>query len=556
LLYPFSISKSFSVTQFFIGFTGSLLFVTTTRNNGPRPRRNRRVVHGDNLAPPEICVAEYIRMSTERQAYSIESQQIAIATYAAAHKIKIVRSYIDPGKSGLRIEHRHALRQLIDDVQNGRMNFGAILVYDVSRWGRFQDIDESAYYEFICKRAGVPILYCAEQFENNNSSVAQLIKGLKRVMAGEFSRELSVKVFDAQKRVIERGRHRGGNPAYGLRRLQVDEQGRPRGVLSTGERRHFETYQVILTQGPYSEVRTVRRIFRLFVIRRMRCMHIAQLLNNEGVPNAIGKRWTYNNVLRVLTNEKYIGNTVYARTSQKMLGPMRRNPPELWIRAIGTTPRMIDPHTFALAQKILGDSWWSYTDYQLLDRLTATFCKYGYLNTEIIRKSKSPAVETYTKRFGKLKNAYRLIGYKQVRGYHHCKPALLRPMHRNLIARLIFIVEQEGGTLHFDETTQSLQLDGKLVIGTAILPYLQFDARAWGWTLRYRFFPDCDIVLAGRLNTANTKLLGYYLIPRSVCPRTILQFTEQNLDQFRSYKLRSLQEFYSRCKAIGIRTLD
>jgi hypothetical protein len=32
-----------------------------------------------------------------------------------------------------------------------------ILVLDVSRWGRFQDIDESAYYEFLCRRAGMQV---------------------------------------------------------------------------------------------------------------------------------------------------------------------------------------------------------------------------------------------------------------------------------------------------------------------------------------------------------------------------------------------------------------
>jgi len=37
-----------------------------------------------------------------------------------------------------------------------------ILVYDVSRWCRFQDVDESAYYECICKRAGINFAYCAE----------------------------------------------------------------------------------------------------------------------------------------------------------------------------------------------------------------------------------------------------------------------------------------------------------------------------------------------------------------------------------------------------------
>ncbi len=74
-------------------------------------------------------------------------------------------------------------------------DYHAILVYDISRWGRFQDADESAYYEYICRRADIQVQYCAEQFENDGSPVATIVKGVKRAMAGEYSRELSVKVF-------------------------------------------------------------------------------------------------------------------------------------------------------------------------------------------------------------------------------------------------------------------------------------------------------------------------------------------------------------------------
>jgi DNA invertase Pin-like site-specific DNA recombinase len=65
----------------------------------------------------------------------------------------------------LSAQGREALAEMIRDVQNGHINFSAILLYDVSRWGRFQDADESAYYEFICRRAGVSVHYCGEQFE-------------------------------------------------------------------------------------------------------------------------------------------------------------------------------------------------------------------------------------------------------------------------------------------------------------------------------------------------------------------------------------------------------
>jgi len=84
--------------------------------------------------------------------------------------MKIVRTYADAGKSGLSIKGRDALQSLIEDVETGAADFEVILVYDISRWGRFQDADESAYYEYICRRADIQVQYCAEQFENDGST--------------------------------------------------------------------------------------------------------------------------------------------------------------------------------------------------------------------------------------------------------------------------------------------------------------------------------------------------------------------------------------------------
>lgn len=82
--------------------------------------------------------AEYVRMSTDHQKYSTENQSEAIRQYAARRGFEIVRTYADAGKSGLRLDGRDALKRLIDDVQSGAADFTTILVYDVSRWGRFQ----------------------------------------------------------------------------------------------------------------------------------------------------------------------------------------------------------------------------------------------------------------------------------------------------------------------------------------------------------------------------------------------------------------------------------
>jgi DNA invertase Pin-like site-specific DNA recombinase len=74
-----------------------------------------------------------------------------IREYAKRRNLRIVREYSDEGKSGLNIQGRDSLAQMIADVQAGGADYASILVYDVSRWGRFQDADESAHYEYICR---------------------------------------------------------------------------------------------------------------------------------------------------------------------------------------------------------------------------------------------------------------------------------------------------------------------------------------------------------------------------------------------------------------------
>jgi len=96
-----------------------------------------------------VPAAQYLRMSTEHQQYSFVNQADAIARYAKEHGFLIVKTYSDGAKSGLRIMNRPGLKQVLKDVVDGKVQFRAILVYDVSRWGRFQDADESAHYEYL-----------------------------------------------------------------------------------------------------------------------------------------------------------------------------------------------------------------------------------------------------------------------------------------------------------------------------------------------------------------------------------------------------------------------
>src|SRR5271169_6106244 len=232
---------------------------------------------------PHVNAAAYVRMSTEHQQYSTSNQMDVIRDFAKRRGMQITKDYSDEGKSGLNIKGRDSLTQMIQDVQDGKVNFSSILVYDVSRWGRFQDADESAYYEYICRRAGVAVHYCAEQFENDGTPGSTIIKTVKRAMAGEYSRELSSKVFQGACRLIQLGFKQGGTAGYGLRRMLVDHTGQKKGMLKMGEHKSIQTDRVILVPGPDEEVEIVHWMYEAFVKEGKSEWDIAKLLNERGI---------------------------------------------------------------------------------------------------------------------------------------------------------------------------------------------------------------------------------------------------------------------------------
>ena len=174
---------------------------------------------------------------------------------------------------------------MIDDVKSGRADFSVILVYDVSRWGRFQDSDESAYYEFICKEAGVAVHYCAEQFENDGSLTATIVKSIKRAMAARYGMSLSVKVFAGQARLAAKGVRFGSAPGYSLRRLLVDEHGTPKMELAAGQRKSLRSDHVILSPGPAEELEVVKSVYDWFIDQKGSLNEIARRLNAKGALN-------------------------------------------------------------------------------------------------------------------------------------------------------------------------------------------------------------------------------------------------------------------------------
>jgi DNA invertase Pin-like site-specific DNA recombinase len=496
--------------------------------------------------PERIRAAEYVRMSTEHQQYSTENQQDVIRQYAESRGMRIVRTYTDAGKSGLRIDGRAALQQLIHEVESGQADFSAILVYDVSRWGRFQDADESAYYEYICRRAKIGVHYCAEQFENDGSPISTIVKGVKRAMAGEYSRELSAKVFIGQCRLIELGFRQGGPPGFGLRRMLRDASGQNKGVLNRQEQKNIQTDRVILVPGPPEEVEIVRWIYRTFVEDKVVESRLAAMLNQRGIMTDLGRPWTRGAVHQVLTNEKYIGNNVYNRRSFKLKKKRVVNPPQMWIRRNGAFESLVPLEIFANAQHIISERSRKFTNEELLAHLRSVLEREGRLSGLLIDETEGIASSSiYRTRFGSLIRAYQLIGYAPDRDYQFIETnRQLRLMHPKVIADCAERIRELGGAIESNPANDLLTINGEFTASLVIARCRQTPCGAFRWLIRFDASLMPDITVALRMDAENSNVLDYYLLPGLDLTFENLLLAENNPVNLDTYRFETLDFFF------------
>jgi len=501
-----------------------------------------------------VRAAEYVRMSHDHQQYSTQNQADVIRQYAARRGIEIVRTYEDAGKSGLTLEGRPALKRLIDDVQSGRADFTAILVYDVSRWGRFQNADESGYHEHICTRAGITVHFCAEQFENDGSVQATIFKSVKRAMAGEYSRELSVKVFAGQCRLIERGVRQGGPAGYGLRRQLIDQAGAPKTVLARGEHKSLQTDRVVLIPGPPEEVQTVQWIYRAFVEDGRSESEIAEVLNARGIRTDFGRAWTRGTVHQVLINEKYIGNNVWNHRSYKLKRKRVQNSPDLWIRADGAFQPIIERKLFVAAQELIAARSQRLSDDEMLDALRRILEEHDNISGLIIDETEgAPSSSAYQTRFGSLLRAYQLIGYTPEHDYRYIEiNRFLRHLHPQVLAETIAGIEKAGGAVLSDPNTDLLTVNAEFTASVVIVRCRQTLAGSLRWHIRLDTGLRPDITIAVRMDATNRAALDYYLLPFSDMNLPRLRLSRDNGIELDAYRFETLEPLFDLAARISI----
>jgi len=505
-------------------------------------------------APSVKKAAMYVRMSTDHQKYSTQNQADAIRAYASEKSIEIIATYADEGKSGLKLKGRDALKRLISDVQNEDVEFSIILVLDITRWGRFQDTDEAAYYEYICKRSGMDVHYVAEQFENDGSPSSTIIKSIKRAMAGEYSRELSKKVFAGQCRLIELGFRQGGAAGYGLRRMLVDEHGNTKAMLKPGEHKSFQTDRVILVPGPQEEVNIVRSMYSMFIDERMRESEIATELNRNQILTDLGREWTRGTVHQVLTNEKYIGNNVFNRTSNKLKKRHVANAEDMWVRAEGAFEAIVDKDDFMIIKGILAERNRRYSDEEMLERLKTLQQRQGSLSGIIIDEQiDMPSSGAYQNRFGSLLRAYKLIGYDPGRDYRYIEiNRRLREYYSEVLAETVAKIEALGTPVSIEAGTDIVCVSNELRISIVICRCFQTKAGAYRWKVRLDNGHSPDITIAVRMDATNAKPLDYYLLPFEHLNKPKLRLCQTNRLEFDAFRFENLNVLFDLTNRINI----
>src|SRR5216684_1276576 len=466
---------------------------------------------------PSIPVAQYLRMSTEHQQYSLQNQTAAITRYAREHGFVVTHTYTDAGKSGVVLNCRHGLCQLLKDVISGTAPYKAVLVYDVSRWGRFQDADEAAYHEFICRSAGVPVHYCAEPFSNDGNFASMIMKALKRMMAGEYSRELSVKVYEGSKRLAQLGLKQGGLAGYGYRRLLISPTGQPKTELLPGEHKNIQEDRVVLVPGPDYEVRWIKEIFRLFTEKHKQPTEIARELNLQGVKYRGIRRqeWYAEAVNRVLHNPKYMGWNVYGRSSQRLHMPRIKMPKPTWTVVPGAWPALVDQSTFEAAQAQFASQTVFKSNEQLIDELATLLRAKGTLSERLVMEAVDlPSQGAYRSRFGSMSQAFALAGYCKARLKALEARRRQRTVRDQLIAELVGASRRKISIVQPDgHWRPRLRLPNRSIVSVYVCPSFRNRDGACRWSLNPVLQERRYVSLIARLNMANDAVQDCFVLP-------------------------------------------
>ena len=235
----------------------------------------------------KLKVAAYARVSTDKddQANSLENQKQYFQSYILNHEDwDFVDVYFDEGISGTQTKKRLGFNKMIDDAENGDIDL--IITKEVSRFAR-NTVDTLSYTRRL-KDSGIGVIFTLDNIDTRQSD-GEFRLTIMASIAQEESRKTSERVKWGQKRQMEKG------VVFGRDLLGYTVKN---GVLYINE----------------EEVPVVRAIFHKYTNEGKGSHTIARELLEEGMKPKRISLWSNTIILKVLRNEKYVGDLLQKKT--------------------------------------------------------------------------------------------------------------------------------------------------------------------------------------------------------------------------------------------------
>jgi hypothetical protein len=301
-------------------------------------------------------------------------------------------------------------------------------------------------------------------------------------------------------------------------------------------------------------VAVVRGIYRAFYEEGKQEAEIAVALNAKGVLTDLGRPWTRGTIHEVLTNEKYIGNNVYHRTSFKLKQKHVVNPPEEWIRADGVFEGIVEPEMFFKVRAIILARSQRLTDEEMLEKLRGVLKQHGRISGMIIDEAEGlPSSAAFQNRFGSLVAAYRLIGYDPGIDYSFIESnRKLRKQYPEIVASVIGRVQELAAVATWDEKTELLHLNRELRVSIVLCRHITTPGGASRWVVRLDAGLKPDITIAVRMEATNEGIRDYYLLPGLDMTWENLRMAEDNGIYLDAYRFDTLDYFMGMAERVKL----
>jgi DNA invertase Pin-like site-specific DNA recombinase len=305
----------------------------------------------DGYSKEPVPAVTYYRCSSSQQDLSVGEQRSVVESYAAAKGYRIIREYVDEGKSASKNQQKRvAFNRMVAD--STAQNFSVVLCYDASRFTRFDNIEGSTPKQVL--RTNGVILVTTKEGEFD----WRVPEGRWKDMAYcEANRALALNLSKDSIRgrlaIIAKGFWPNGVVPYGYDREYTDgihTQFVPRYErFKKGRNWHL---RLVINEA---EAAVVREVFDMIVNRLWSRRQIAIHLTARKIPPARGQNglsdgaWDGDNVLAILKEKAYKGVASIGGGRRCGAAHNRTGLAEL----ANACPPLVEPHVWRQAQEII-----------------------------------------------------------------------------------------------------------------------------------------------------------------------------------------------------------